>query len=70
MNGATYEVYYGGSSNGTPVDGLYTNGDYTPGTKYTDFTISSMVTNIGGGETIGGPGGDRPGGIIPDDIPL
>lgn len=30
------------------VDGLYADGDYTPGAKYTDFTISSMVTSIGG----------------------
>jgi len=44
--GTTYAVYYGGSSTGTVVDGLYQDGTYTPGTQYTSFTISSIVTNI------------------------
>ena len=43
-NGTTYDLYYGGSSTGTNVDGLYIGGTYTPGTKYTTFTISSIVT--------------------------
>lgn len=42
----TYNVYTGGSSTGTPVDGLYEDGVYTAGTKYTSFTINSVVTTI------------------------
>lgn len=45
--GSTYEVYYGGSSDGTVSDGLYQGGTYTPGSKYTSFTISSIVTQLG-----------------------
>jgi hypothetical protein len=45
----SYNLYLGGSSTGTVTDGLYTGGTYTPGTKYTTFTISSIVTTIGGG---------------------
>jgi hypothetical protein len=45
----SYNLYLGGSSTGTPTDGLYAGGTYTPGTKYTTFTISSIVTTIGGG---------------------
>mgnify|MGYP005849164679 CR=1 FL=1 len=45
----SYDLYLGGSSTGTAIDGLYTGGTYTPGTKYTTFTISSIVTTIGGG---------------------
>jgi hypothetical protein len=45
----SYNLYLGGSSTGTATDGLYTGGTYTPGTKYTTFTISSIVTTIGGG---------------------
>lgn len=45
--GATYTVYYGGSSSGVVDGGLYQGGTYTPGTPYTDFTVSSVVTRIG-----------------------
>lgn len=45
----TNDVYYGGSSTGTPVDGLYEGGVYTAGTKYASFTISSVTTNVVGG---------------------
>lgn len=45
--GATYDVYIGGSHTGTLKDGLYLGGVYTPGTKYTTFTITSKVTQIG-----------------------
>ena len=43
-----YEVYTGGSSTGTLTDGLYTGGTYSAGTKYKSFTISSIVTRVGG----------------------
>lgn len=57
-DGSTYSVYIGGSSTGTESNGLYTGGEYTPGTQYTSFTISSIVTSIGNGTGGGGgPGG-------------
>jgi hypothetical protein len=45
--GSTYDVYIGGSHTGTVKDGLYSGGTYTPGTKYTSFTITSKVTRLG-----------------------
>jgi hypothetical protein len=48
-DGETYTVYYGGNSTGTLTDGLYQNGEYSDGVEYTELTISSIVTNIGGG---------------------
>lgn len=53
-NGTTYYVYTGGTSTGTVINGLYTDGNYTGGTQYTSFTISSIITSIG---TVQGPGG-------------
>ena len=44
--GTTYDIYSGGSSTGTPVDGLYQSGTYIPGTRYTSFTVSGIVTTI------------------------
>jgi len=44
--GTTYSVYYGGSSSGTATHGLYEGGTYTPGTRYTGFTLSSMITSV------------------------
>jgi len=46
-NGASYDVYIGGSSTGTVKDSLYQEGSYTAGTSYTSFTIGSIVTRIG-----------------------
>jgi hypothetical protein len=45
----SYNLYLGGSSTGTLIHGLYEGGTYTPGTKYNTFTISGIVTTIGGG---------------------
>jgi len=45
--GSTYDVYVGGSCTGTIIDGLYSGGTYTPGTKYTSFTIYTKVTRLG-----------------------
>jgi hypothetical protein len=55
VQGSTYDVYYGGTCTGTVVDGLYQDGTYTPGTKYTTFTITTTVTNVGTGTTPGTP---------------
>ncbi|MCW4002951.1 MAG: carbohydrate-binding domain-containing protein [Candidatus Bathyarchaeota archaeon] len=45
--GTTYEVYTGGSTTGTAVDGLYSGGTYTPGTKANPvFTITNVVTSL------------------------
>jgi hypothetical protein len=55
VTGGEYTLYYGGSSTGAATDGLYQGGSYTPGTEYTSFTVSSTVTQMGGGG-----GGMRP----------
>jgi spore coat protein CotH len=47
--GETYTVYSGGVSTGTAVDGIYTGGAYSGGSKYTTFTVSSIVTTVGSG---------------------
>jgi len=47
--GATYDIYIGGKSSGTMTDSLYKGGTYTPGTRYTSFTISNVVTIVGSG---------------------
>lgn len=43
----SYEVYTGGSIEGTAEDGLYADSIYTPGTQQASFTISSILTQIG-----------------------
>jgi hypothetical protein len=45
--GSTYDVYLGGSAAGEASDGLYQGVSYTPGTEYTSFTVSGIVTWIG-----------------------
>lgn len=46
---ATYQVYTGGTHTGTATDGLYEGGTYSGGTLYKSFTISNLVTTVGGG---------------------
>lgn len=46
--GETYTLLLGGSSTGTVTDGLFQGGNYSGGTVYSEFTISSPVTTIGG----------------------
>ncbi|MCG1026022.1 MULTISPECIES: carbohydrate-binding domain-containing protein [Dehalobacter] len=53
--GTTYKIYYGGSSSGTSVNGLYSGGTYTPGTRYEEVAISEKVTRVG--SYSGGMGG-------------
>jgi len=40
----TYDLYLGGSDTGTATNGLYSDGTYTPGSKYVSLTLSSVVT--------------------------
>jgi hypothetical protein len=63
VNGATYDIYYGGSSTGTVTDGLYAGGTYTAGTKYTSLTLADVITAFPAQTGPGGgfPGGDGPG---------
>jgi hypothetical protein len=67
-----YTLYSGGTSTGKEADGLYSDGDYTGGTKVVKITISDSVTwlNESGVTTgsSGGPGGGgmRGGGQRPD----
>lgn len=46
VSGTSYDIYLGGSSSGTDVDGIYDDGTYSSGTKYSSFTISSTVTTL------------------------
>ncbi|MDD3643591.1 MAG: carbohydrate-binding domain-containing protein [Candidatus Krumholzibacteria bacterium] len=46
LRGETYRIFYGGSSTGTPVDGLYGDGVYTPGTELARFTVTRAVTTV------------------------
>jgi hypothetical protein len=46
--GATCNAYLGGSADDEVSDGLYEGGSYTPGTEYASFTLSGVVTWIGG----------------------
>jgi hypothetical protein len=48
QDGATYNLYLGGSADGNVSDGLYQGGSYTSGTKVTSFTVSDIVTWLGG----------------------
>ncbi|OKP93192.1 dockerin type 1 [Paenibacillus sp. P3E] len=67
--GGSYTLSTGGTSTGTAVDGLYTDGEYSGGTQVVAFDISSSVTwlnesgvttaNTGRGPG-GGGGGTRP----------
>ncbi len=49
QQGNTYEIYTGGSYSVEGVDGIYTDGTYSGGTKATSITLSNMVTSAGGG---------------------
>ena len=42
----TYNIYTGGSSTGTNIDGYYVGGTYTKGTLKKSFTLSSKVTAV------------------------
>lgn len=63
QDGSTYIAYSGGSSSGNEIDGLYSGGEYTPGTELYTFTVSSIVTSVGkstGSFPNGGGGDMRP----------
>ncbi len=53
----TYNIYLGGSSTGTPTNGLYANDTtYTPGNLVTSLTISGTVTTYGNTQHMMGGG--------------
>jgi hypothetical protein len=52
--GETYTIFYGGSSTGTVVDGLYQGGSYSGGTQLASFKVSDIVTRLGSGGSWGG----------------
>jgi len=39
-------IYTGGTSTGAAVDGLYSGGEYTPGSEFASFTLSGVVTVV------------------------
>ncbi len=45
-SGTSYRVYTSGTHSGTPEDGLYTGGAYTPGTLRTTFASSGTVQTV------------------------
>lgn len=46
VTGTAYDIYQGGASTGTLLDGLYSGGTYSGGTKAVSFTPSAKVTNV------------------------
>lgn len=46
LQGMSWDLYRGGSCNGTVTDGLYQGGTYTPGTQTNTFTTNNIVTNV------------------------
>lgn len=46
VNGSTYTIYLGGSHSGTAVDGIYEDGTYTSGTKYSSFTVAESISYV------------------------
>ncbi len=43
----TYTIYTGGNSTSEEFNGLYSNGGYKNGSKYTTFITNSTITNVG-----------------------
>lgn len=43
---SSYDIYLSGPSNWTEIDGIYTSGVYTSGSKYSSFIISSTVAIV------------------------
>lgn len=63
-DGVSYDVYVGGSSTSTAVDGVYAAGGYTPGELATSVTTELPEAGFGPGRggRPGGPGGQPPAG--------
>ncbi len=47
IQGETYAVYYGGSTDGEAVAGLYESDSYVDGTKFIDLTLTDNITSYG-----------------------
>lgn len=67
VQGASYEIFTGGTSTGVNEDGLYTDGVYTVGTLQASFTVTDAVTQVGEVRGFGGPGGRGGGQQVPPD---
>ena len=60
--GATINVYTGGSSTGNETDGLYSDGTYSGGTLQATLSLSSILTTSGSSGGMNPGGGMKPGG--------
>jgi hypothetical protein len=54
INGETYQIYLGGSANGTTAGGLYLDGTYTHGKEYAAIDLTGVVTLVGNAGMMGG----------------
>jgi hypothetical protein len=45
-NGASYDIYTGGTHSGVNNNGLYSGGSYSGGTLKKNFVVSAKVTNV------------------------
>jgi hypothetical protein len=44
--GSAYDVYLAGLNSGELIDGIYSGGVYSPGTRYKSFTVSGILTQV------------------------
>jgi hypothetical protein len=59
IEGITDTVFTGGSSTGAATDGLYADGDDTPGAQSASFTISGIATTVVSGGMRGRPSSEH-----------
>ena len=58
VSGGSYNVYAGGTADGTQTNGLYMDGTWSGGTEAASMTLSSVITTAGTiGGRMGGGGG-------------
>ncbi|SHE45651.1 protein of unknown function [Mariniphaga anaerophila] len=46
VKGKSFTAYLGGSHSGNPSNGLYSDGTYTPGSLFSTFSVSDVVTVV------------------------
>ncbi len=49
LTGETYHIYVGGQISGTSSNSLFSDVSYSGGSEYTSFSITDVITQIGGG---------------------